>query len=410
MGERPDGLLRTVLTLYQDPDKPRRRPSLVEDLVKLPTKPTGQPLENQATAVLAWLIDHSPSFARGFVSLIAPEVDLPNGRIGARTWVSLRMPDGGTLFPDLSIDGPHGTFQFLIEVKVASDLATYVDARGIERMQDAQYRWGWNALESPPQRLRMVTTLTRGREREDRSDEHRSAVAVGYGERLTWTQVAHLLHRLEPDLESYVALVAFSFSQLILKRIAITQLSTAQMKEWLLRHTRVVEQVVGGVSAQVAHASIIGTKGAGFVGQRIVIEDVRGAPLRLRIYATPAGGPQNLPGGPDAVIVGIERDAGGKLEADIAGDFVEAGFLRERDIAGHLMHRRVWAMEDVESDASGVVSEIVEAVIASGHVRRSASSSMFLTREEFDSWVPLGKWPIDASKVRPATEMGEPSD
>ncbi len=81
------------MTLYQDPDGPRHRPSLIEDLVKLPTKATNQPLENQSTATLAWLIDRSSVFAREFVALFMGAEPLPDGTIGARGWVPLRMPN-----------------------------------------------------------------------------------------------------------------------------------------------------------------------------------------------------------------------------------------------------------------------------------------------------------------------------
>ena len=84
---------------YQDPDKPRHRPSLVEDLFKLPTKPGLHPLENQSTATLAWLIDRSPIFAREIVELFLGPGSAPDGTLGARTWISLPNPDGAFLFP-----------------------------------------------------------------------------------------------------------------------------------------------------------------------------------------------------------------------------------------------------------------------------------------------------------------------
>lgn len=124
------------MAFYQDPDKPRRRPSLIEDLVKLPTKPGLHPLENQATATLAWLIDRSPTFACEMVDLLLGPGSAPDATIGARTWVKLANPDGGVLFPDLCIEAAGGELQLLVEVKVASVLAQYACSDGVTRSQD----------------------------------------------------------------------------------------------------------------------------------------------------------------------------------------------------------------------------------------------------------------------------------
>lgn len=353
-----------AMSLYQDPDKPRHRPSLVEDLVKLPTKATNQPLENQATATLAWLIDRSPVFAARFVALFVGWEQTPKGTIGARGWVSLRMPDGSTLFPDLSVDGAAGGFQLLIEVKVASELAEYVGQDGHIRTQDEQYRWGWSQLESPADRVRGVGTLTR--------KPGQCTIDLGSlrAREVGWPEVRDVLLQsiAEGALEPDVVLVGESFLGLIKKRIAIDAPTSAQLAEWLDAHKSLVADIVDRVHSAIPGATLIRASGAAFVGRRVVIPDVLGSPLRLRIYASPAGTAQNLHGEPDALIVGIERDAGGKLEQPAAGSFTEAGFLRERDIAGDTMHRRIWAMEDVKNDAAGTASAILEAVSSTGLV------------------------------------------
>lgn len=89
------------------------------------------------------------------------------------------------------------------------------------------------------------------------------------------------------------------------------------------------------------------------------IPDVLGGELRLRVYASPAGAAQNLVGEPDSLIVGIERDSGGTLEAPASDIFAEAGFLKERDVVGGVMHRRAWPMEDAIADPAVTVASIL---------------------------------------------------
>ena len=83
-----------VVVLYQDPAKPRRRPSLIGALLSIPAKATNHQLENQATAVLAWLVDRSPVIAEGVLRLFLEDDAPAAGVIGARTWISLPQPGG----------------------------------------------------------------------------------------------------------------------------------------------------------------------------------------------------------------------------------------------------------------------------------------------------------------------------
>src|SRR4051794_38878824 len=148
--------------LYQDPAAPRPRPSLVRDLFTLPTKPTLHPLENQATAVLAWLADRSKAFAAELVSLfLGASVEIAHP-IGARAWVSLPQPGGVAVFPDLSLDGPAKRFQLLIEVKVGSDFHVYPMPDGSALSQPDYYRYAWAQLPAGSEaEVRAVGTLTR---------------------------------------------------------------------------------------------------------------------------------------------------------------------------------------------------------------------------------------------------------
>src|SRR3954465_2143481 len=104
------------MALYQDPAQPRLRPSLVEDLLALPATTKHHPLENQSTAVLAWLADRSALFAPRLVACFLGHPVDKGIVIGARTQIPMEQPGGGAVFPDLSLDGSNRAFQLLVEV------------------------------------------------------------------------------------------------------------------------------------------------------------------------------------------------------------------------------------------------------------------------------------------------------
>src|SRR5947208_572316 len=110
--------------IYTDPLQPRQRPNLIAGLISTPSTPATQPLENQMTETLAWLIDRSPAFARAFIQLFvmndvqATAAAAGCSAFGASTQVRLpKLPGAGHPRPDLSVCGDGRRFQGLIEVK-----------------------------------------------------------------------------------------------------------------------------------------------------------------------------------------------------------------------------------------------------------------------------------------------------
>src|SRR3954453_3366178 len=104
------------MALYEDPLGHRSRPTLIPALMSIPASASMHQHENQATAALAWLADRSPPFARHLAALFIG--DDPAIRectaIGARAHtLSLPRPRGGTVFPDMSIDGSGAAFQVI---------------------------------------------------------------------------------------------------------------------------------------------------------------------------------------------------------------------------------------------------------------------------------------------------------
>lgn len=144
---------------YRDPSFPRTRPSLVRDLLGLTATTAHHALEDQATTVLAWLIDRSPVIARSVLRLFLGPVGDVEGTIGAETQVSLPKPGGGALRPDLSICVSDRAPQLLVEVKVASELAVYSEFDSLQ--QDAVYRHLWRSPSPADAEVRAVGTLTR---------------------------------------------------------------------------------------------------------------------------------------------------------------------------------------------------------------------------------------------------------
>jgi hypothetical protein len=324
--------------------------------MRLPATPEQHPLENQCTAVLAWLVDRSDLFAREFVALFLDD-PVPAGTVGARAQLSLPMPDGSTLRPDLSVDGPNGSLQLLVEVKVASVLATYETPDGTVRRQDRQYAWGWSRLEQPDRRVRAVGTLTL--EPPDQQDADPAGLRARHA---TWFQVRDLLHRLLPEMGEQVRLVASSFLEVLSTRVAVTPPDPARLAAWLDEHVAVAITVARQLAAGLSAAKTTKAGGAQFAGRRVHIPGVHGQELRLRVYVTPAGGAQNAPGLPDALIVGLERDSGGTIEPDLQPILTAAGFPRLRDKAGDVMHRMTWPLRDAATDPDEITAAVLAAL------------------------------------------------
>lgn len=143
----------------------------MRDLLGLTATTAHHALEDQATTVLAWLIDRSPLIARSVLRLFLDSVGDVGRIVGAETQVSLPKPGGGALRPDLSICVSDRALQLLVEVKAASDFSVHPEFGG--RRQDEVYRHLWCSPSQADAKLRAVGTLTRW---------PRSAQSVNVGE------------------------------------------------------------------------------------------------------------------------------------------------------------------------------------------------------------------------------------
>lgn len=255
-----------------------------------------------------------------------------------------------------------GQLQLLVEVKVASALAQILGSDDVIRSQEAHYRWAWTALPGPHAQLRAVGTLTRSGGPAALPPAELEACDV------TWSQVRDLVHDLldKSAFGPETSLVADSFWRAINARIAVDPPSPEALAAWKQKHTPLVTKIASDLRDRVPGATLTTARGAAFIGHRVHIPDVLGSELRLRVYGSPAGAAQNLVGEPDSLIVGIERDARGTLEAPASDFFAEAGFVRERDVIGDRMHRRAWPMEDALADPAATAVSIWEMLAVTG--------------------------------------------
>jgi len=285
----------------------------VRDLLGLTATTAHHALEDQATTVLAWLIDRSPVIARSVRRLFLGPVGDVEGTIGAETQVSLPKPVGGALRPDVSICVSDRAPQLLVEVKVASELAVYSEFDSLQ--QDAVYRHLWRSPSPADAEVRAVGTLTRW---------PRSAQSVDVGQLVardvSWRELRDALGELlaHDEVAPDVALVAGSFVHAIDERIAPKPPTEAELAEFLAGFESLLESTAKCVATLLSATDpLMTTKGAAFVGRRIRLVDRQGEELFVRLYLAADGSRRlAIPGTPEALVVGPERDFGGTLEAD----------------------------------------------------------------------------------------------
>lgn len=167
--------------------------------------------ENQLTAAVAWLADHSPRFARSLCDLMLRDDDneardaIQGATLRADVWV--RLPPIETergLYPDLSITAPERAFQLLVEVKLGSPFGNdyYVPRLDRQGWQTEAYLYSWRhrcceCREAKERRLGTITRDGKGPEGE-RPDQWRA-------DNVRWACIRTLL---EDELEENVKLVA----------------------------------------------------------------------------------------------------------------------------------------------------------------------------------------------------------
>jgi hypothetical protein len=355
------------LPLYQDPETSHRlRPSLVKDLLTTPASVTNHQLENQATIVIAWLVDRSRAVATAILELFLGQAGAVGASaMGARTQLSLPKPGGGYVFPDLSVDVAGRKLQLLVEVKVGSAFHEYELSDGRRLSQPEFYRHAWWKLPLAGEAsTRAVGTLTR------QGGATKPDVDAMRARDVTWSELRDRLRALDADgvLEDSVALVTQSLVEAITAQIAVTPPDPAKYDAWYERYAEKVALVASALAAAQPGGSTKKISGREYRGLRVGLLDRRGRDLFFRVYASPAGSRLNMPGWPDALIVGVERDANGNLEEGAAVAVSEVGFPRLKDIDGWWVHRDMWPIERAAADPEAIASDILQRIAATGLV------------------------------------------
>lgn len=326
------------MTLYHSPGVEAQRPSLVGDLLSIAAKDTNHQLENQATTVLAWLVDRSPSIASAVLRMFLGTSAPSGGLIGARTQVAMPKPQGGALYPDLSICMADHELQLLVDVKVGASFHPHEDFGG--ELQPDVYRHLWRELGSEGTAIRAVGTLTRSGAENEHPDPNQLIARD-----VTWRELRDELQMLlqNGSVEPECHLVAESFVRAIDERLAPAPPSEDALQKVFAAYGRVLDAVKNEINQRiqgVGAAKAIAAKAV--LGWRIPLPSANGMPLFLRIYISPANTRMNAPGQPDALIAAPERDTNGALQPSDAGMVEAAGFAKTKVIDGYTLYAHSW--------------------------------------------------------------------
>jgi hypothetical protein len=354
------------MALYQDPAKPRPRPSLVRDLLTIPAKVDNHQIENQATCVLAWLVDRSPVFARALLELFAGDALPIVEPVGARTWISVPKPGGGAVFPDLSIEGADASFQLLVEVKVGSDFHAFELPDGDSALQPAFYRHAWTQAPSGPKAgCNAVGTLTR----QGGDTPFRPHVLCAHD--VTWSQVRDALDVLlsAGALEEPVRLVAASFLEAI--RAQIRGRPTRSRRDGRLALRAQAARPRGGRARRGAHPGLDGDERR----RARVRRATRAHRRRPRQAAVRPHLRQPRGVGAHAGRVARRPDRrhrtrrGRKTRGRRLRGLPGGRISPLKDTAGFWLHRELWPMADAKRDPGATAAQIADALLGTGLVR-----------------------------------------
>jgi hypothetical protein len=280
------------MTLYHAPGVEAQRPSLVGDLFAVAAKDTNHQLENQATTVLAWLVDRSPAIAIAVVRMFLGELAPSGGVIGARTQLAMPKPQGGALYPDLSICMANHALQLLVEVKVGATFHVHQDFGG--ELQPEVYRHVWHELGSEGTTIRAVGTLTRSGGGNAQQAEPAELIARD----VTWRELRDELQMLlqAGKVEPECRLVAESFVRAIDERLAPIPASDAELQEVFAAYGAALDALKDQICQHIQGASAAKAITAkALIRWRIPIPSSNEMPLFLRIYLAPANSRLNVP-------------------------------------------------------------------------------------------------------------------
>lgn len=387
------------MTLYQDPTAPGRiRPNLMAELLGQPAWEQHHQLENQASIVLAWLIDRSPVIARRLIDLWLEDPDLPAGSaIGARDQVSFPSKRR----PDISIDVGDRALQLLIEVKVGAQLA---DHSGVP--QDQAYRDEWQEMTVGEAEVRAVGTLTRDPEAYDLPNK--VSLPDFRARDVSWSELkSALLDVVNGDeVDSALAVVVRSFCDAIDLHIDVATVDEESLPAFLDTARPLVQDIASDIGARLGTAPSI-AHGAQFAGAKLAYEALDGKPVVIRIVAGVAGGVMTPVGAGPTLLVGVGRDHSVLLKGDDRSCGLEAGLEVIKTLQFTFTGLRM-AFEEAERDPPSVVAKLMPILITAGLLPPGSSERAANEVAAAEGWEYKGHINLPAD-WRP-TPMMEPDD
>jgi hypothetical protein len=335
------------MTFYQDPSTAGRiRPNLLTELLGQPAWEQHHQLENQASIVLAWLIDRSPPLARRLIDLWLEDPELPKDAvIGARDQVIL--PSG--LRPDISVEVSGRSLQLLIEVKVGASFAEHD-----ERRQDDAYRNEWRAMTDGEADRRAVGTLTRDPREHGLPDEvnlHEFRARDISWRELSWTlRDVAARDELDPTLMT----VAESFCEAIDLHIDVATVDEEALPEFFERARPLVAQISAEIGETLGAAPST-ADGANFAGAKLAYEAVGGMPVVIRVVAGVPGATMTPVGAGRTLLIGVGRDHSVLLKGEDRARGLEGGLELIKTLQFTFTGLRM-PFEEAEKDPSSIVA------------------------------------------------------
>jgi hypothetical protein len=342
----------TQQPVYIDPSSKHQRLSLIGELTKLPSRPAQVPAEDQMTAALAWLADHSEQLARALCELFL-ETDDEEARealgrstsIGAD--VQLRLPSfgAGFLWADLSLAGADRELQLLVEVKLGSDFHQYaIPALGATLAQPDAYLHAWRSCdEAQEAKVRRLGTLTLDGKVPRAADRWRARD-------LTWADIHKLLGDVTGELSPDVELVAGDLRDHLASRVLPPVLTPA----FLERGGKLTRGVCERLRARVSEGKVSGNFAANerfnYAGGYLQFTSPELTREKLWFVVTPAGGDYNVPGAPASIqMASVYEDP---LTPAAKARLISAGFTETKDKVGYRLVRAAFPLDEVELEAT----------------------------------------------------------
>jgi hypothetical protein len=341
------------MTIYQDPALPGRvRPGLVSELLGQPAWEQHHQLENQASIVLAWLIDRSPAIGRRILDLWLEDHEIPaDAVIGARDQVVLPSK----LRPDISIDVSGRLLQLLIEVKVGAEFAEHDG-----RLQDEAYRVEWKEMDEGEAEVRAVGTLTRDAlDRPDTVD-----LPALRARDVEWSELKTALQDVIESgaLDASIADITASLCEAIDLHIDIASIDVEGLPAFLARAQPLVEQLSASAGQLLGAAPSI-AHGAHYAGAKLSYLGIDGGPVVVRIVAGAKGGAMTPLGAGETLLIGVGRDHSILLKGDDREKALGAGLGLVKTLHYTFTALR-FAFDEAERNPSAVTAQLVSTLTA----------------------------------------------